>query len=243
MMNYYRRVDGTICKAIQFTGATEEPGRNLFEVCQILNAANLLPSWTPEVVTDEWEENEAGDDYQQIVIPEHIKIGAGNDELQLKDYVIERDGDTYFMGGDLFESIWSPTYSDNMDEWHWHVNKRLPGAKAPGYWENKTNPDVVSMDGGVTFFLLSERPKYQLHGMIYTSVKTDAQGAIEQPKNLAVADICKHCGRSVVNFDTNGMIFKTFKHTDGKQRGLVRCWPDDTGQPYGLDATPRSHSV
>jgi len=241
MMHHYRRVDGTICKAIQFKG--QEDKQNLFDVLDKLNKANLLPIWHSDVLTDEWEENEAGDDYVQVVIPEHIKIGAGNDELQLKDYVIERDGDTYFMGGDLFESIWSLTYSDNMDEWQWHIHKRLPGSTVTGYWENKLNSDVVSTDGGVTFYLLSERPLYKQQGMIYTSMKTDAQGAIEQPKDLCIADICKHCGRSVVNFDTNGVVFKTFKHTDGKQRGLVRCWPDDTGQPYGLNATPRSHSV
>lgn len=242
MMNYYRRVDGTICKAIKFEGR-EGSDENVFNVLEILTKATLLPLWTAEEVTDDWEENEAGDDYVQVVIPEHIKIGAGNDELQIGDYVIAREGDIYFMAGKLFEAIWSLTYSDNTDEWEWHINKRLPYSKTPSYWENKLNPDVVSMDGGITFFLLSERPKDQLHGMIYTSVKTDTQGAIEQPKNVAVADICVHCGRSVVNFNENGEVFKGFKHTDGKQRGLIRCWPEDTGKPYGLDATPRSYSV
>jgi hypothetical protein len=242
MMNYYRRVDGTICKAIQFKGRAEND-ENVFNVLDILTKASLLPLWTSVEVTDEWVENEAGDDYEQVVIPEHIKIGAGNDELQLGDYVIERDGDTYFMGGDLFESIWSPTYSDNMDDWQWHINKRLPYAKIAGYWENKLNPDAVSTDGGVTFFLLSEVPRYQVHGTIYPSVKTNVQGEIEPPELKAIADICKHCGRPVVNFNENQEVFKGFKHTAGKQRGLIRCWPEDTGQPYGLNATPRSYSV
>lgn len=243
MMHYYRRVDGTVCEAIQFVGTKEDPESNLFAVCKILGAANLLPSWTPEELTDEWVENEVGDDYEQVVIPEHIKIGAGNDELQLGDYVIEREGDIYFMAGPLFESIWSPALTDSMDEWEWRIHGRLPFTTSTGYWENKRNPDAVSTDGGVTYFLLSERKSYKTHGEIHTSVKISEQGAIEKVKSIAIADICEHCGRSVVNFTDNGKIFKTFKHTEGKQRGLIRCWPEDTGQPYGLEATPRSYKA
>ncbi len=241
LFKYYRRVDGTICKAVKFEGGNEGAnGWNLFVVMDILTKANLLPLWTAAEVTDEWEENEAGDDYVNVVIDEHIKIGAGSDELQIGGYVIERDGDTYIMAGELFEAIWSLVPSDDMDAWEWHIHKRLPYSERPGYWEYKDDTDIVSMDGGVTYFRLSERPPYQLHGEIYTCPKYDMK-AIEQPKDIAIADICEHCGRSVANFDTNGKVYKGFQHTEGKQRGLIRCWPEDTGQPYGLDATPRSH--
>jgi hypothetical protein len=240
-MRYYKREDGTVCTAIQFIGGNEGgKGWNLFVVMDLLTKANLLPLWTAEEITDEWVENDTGDDYEQVVIPEHIKIGAGSDELQMGDYIVERDGDTYIMGGVLFEAIWTPAITDLMDNWKWMIHTRLPYAERPGFWEYKTNNDIVSMDGGVTYFLLSESPPYQLHGEIYNSVKLDSTKAIEQPKNVPIADICEHCGRSVVNFDTNGKVFKSFKHTEGKQRGLIRCWPEDTGQPYGLEATPRS---
>lgn len=242
-MRYYRREDGTICKAVKFEGSEVGGGQLLFEILEVLTKADLLPLWTAAEVTDEWEENEAGDDYVNVVIDEHIKIGAGNDELKLGGYVLERDGDIYIMAGELFEAIWSFVPSDDMEEWEWHIHDRLPYSERPGYWEHKSDPDIVSMDDGVTYFLLSERPRYQLHGDIYTCPKYDMgeQKAIEQPKDIAIADICEHCGRSIVNFDTNGTVYKGFKHTEGKQRGLIRCWPEDTGQPYGLDATPRSH--
>lgn len=242
MMRYYRREDGTLCRALKYEGGNEgEKGWNLFVVMDILTKADLLPLWTAEEITDEWQENEAGDDYEQVVIPEHIKIGAGNDELQIGGYVLERDGDVYIMAEALFEAIWTPAPTDDMDEWKWLIHTRLPYADGPGFWENKFDQDIVSMDGGVTYFRLSERPRYQLHGEIYTSVKVYDVKEIEQPKDKKIADICLHCGRSVVNYDTNGTVYKGFKHTEGKQRGLIRCWPEDTGQPYGLDATPRSH--
>lgn len=50
--------------------------------------------------------------------------------------------------------------------------------------------------------------------------------------------ICKHCGRTITNVGDDGTVYKTYVHTDGPQRRLHRCWPADTGQPYGLDAEP-----
>jgi len=66
---------------------------------------------------------------------------------------------------------------------------------------------------------------------------------LESPALVKIADICKHCGQPVVNFNEAGEVFKGFKHSAGRQRNLIRCWPEDTGQPYGLDATPRSYEV
>lgn len=240
MMRFYRREDGTFCKAVQFKSHAIDGGEGIFELLNILNAAGLQASWHPEELTDEWEENEAGDDYVQISIPEHIAIGAGNDRLELKGYIVEREGDVYIQAEELFEAIWSLSPSDDIDEWTWQLNKRLPGAKSVGYWENKLNPDAVSTDGGITYFLLSERPLYHLHGDFYQSAKTEGN---KIPEGIQIADVCKHCGRTIVNFDTNGVVYKGFKHSAGRQNGLIRCWPEDTGQPYGLDATPRSYNV
>lgn len=241
MMRFYRREDGTICKALQFMGGTDELKDHLFEVMDILAKANLEPLYRAEVITDEWQENEAGDDYEQIVLPEHIFLQAGSDELKVGGYVLERDGDIYIMAGELFEAIWTLTPSDDMFEWYWYMQRRLPYANVVGYWENKLNPDAISLDGGVTYFLMSERPRYQPHGPIYQSAKSD--GVNKVPEGVMIADICKHCGKKVVNFNEAGEVFKGFKHTEGRQRGLIRCWPEDTGQPYGLDATPRSYNV
>jgi len=245
MMRFYRREDGTICKAIKFEGAgSKDPNSELNdharEVIDLLSKADLLPYWTAEEVTDEWQENEAGDDYEQIVIPEHIKLAAGNDELAIGGYVVERDGDVYIQAEEMFEAIWTLTPSDDMDEWVWHMNRRLPYANTVGYWQNKLNPDAISMDGGVTYTLQSERELYRDSGPVYESAKAEGN---KVPEGVMIADICKHCGKSVVNFDTDGTVFKGFKHSEGRQRGLIRCWPEDTGQPYGLDATPRSYNV
>jgi len=50
--------------------------------------------------------------------------------------------------------------------------------------------------------------------------------------------ICRNCGRDITNRGDDGVVYKTFKHTEGVQRGLIRCWPGDTGKPYGLNAEP-----
>lgn len=239
-MQYYIREDDTVCRAIQFKGQSDSPS-HLLDVLTLLTKAELTPLWRAELETDEWEENEAGDDYVKVVLPEHIQIVEGADELQLGGYVLERDGDIYIMAQELFEAIWSPAVTDCFEDWEWEINVTLPYAKTTGYWQHKALLDVVSTDGGVTYFRLSERPKYQLHGPLYTCVMTE--GKVFTTARVQIADICKHCGRSVVNYDTAGTVFDGFKHTEGKQNGLKRCWPEDTGMPYGLDATPRSHTV
>lgn len=179
-MNYYRREDGAICKAIQWNGGDAEIKEHLFEVMDLLAHADLQPSYRAEEITDEWQENEAGDDYEQVVIPQHIKLGAGDDEMQVGDYVVERDGDTYIMGGPTFEAIWSLAVTDAMSDWYWYMRRRLPFSTSVGYWVYKRDENIVSVDGGVTYFLMSERKKYQPYGPIYTSVKTETTRSIEQ---------------------------------------------------------------
>jgi hypothetical protein len=49
---------------------------------------------------------------------------------------------------------------------------------------------------------------------------------------------CKHCGRGITNVGSDGKVYKSYTHTEGAQGGLHRCWPGDTGRPYGLDAEP-----
>lgn len=51
--------------------------------------------------------------------------------------------------------------------------------------------------------------------------------------------ICKHCGRGITNVGSDGKVYNSWKHTEGPQNHLIRCWPEDTGQPYGLNAEPK----
>lgn len=105
-MQTYTREDGTQCEAVQFNGIDSVEGgdHNTLVIIEILHGAELEPRWIPEETTDEWEENEEGDDYIQVVIPEHIKILS--DEVKLGDYIVKRDGDIYPMAEELFEAIY-----------------------------------------------------------------------------------------------------------------------------------------
>jgi len=48
--------------------------------------------------------------------------------------------------------------------------------------------------------------------------------------------ICKHCGQPIARRQ-GGSDFN-WLHLNGDQKGLHRCSPGDTHQPYGLDAEP-----
>jgi hypothetical protein len=50
--------------------------------------------------------------------------------------------------------------------------------------------------------------------------------------------VCKHCGRKITNLGSDGAVYPVYSHLEGRQKHLIRCWPEDTGQPYGLNAEP-----
>lgn len=178
-MDLYRRDDGAICKAIQFMGSTEDFMENRFEVMDYLLKADLRPEWVAEEVTDEWVENEAGDDYEQVVIPEHFKLWMSEDEVKVGDYVVLRADDTYVMDGQMFEAIWERVFDDS--------------------------PELTAGES--------------------TRVK--------------LADICKNCGKSIANFDTDGNIFDDFRHSEGINKNLIACSIWDTLGKEGFKAEPR----
>lgn len=49
---------------------------------------------------------------------------------------------------------------------------------------------------------------------------------------------CKNCDREISNIGSDGSKYPVWHHTEGRQKHLMRCWPEDTGQPYGLNAEP-----
>jgi hypothetical protein len=105
----YQREDGTKCSAVLYSGEAAG-GEHIFEIIEILNAANLKARWVPEETLDEWEEYEHPDGYydvRQIVVPEHIETEANKDRLKPGDYIVMRDGDTYIQDGRTFEAVWT----------------------------------------------------------------------------------------------------------------------------------------
>lgn len=167
-MMQYSREDGIQCQAIQFMGGAEIEPRHVFELLTILNDAELNAIHVKEEITDEWFENNEGEP-EQVIIPEHIKTQANDGMLFIGDYIIKRDGDTYIMDGELFEATWSISITEDVDEWTWVVGERLPYSRTAGYWRNKNDEDVVSLDGGASYFRLSERPLYKVYGQLYKS--------------------------------------------------------------------------
>lgn len=45
------------------------------------------------------------------------------------------------------------------------------------------------------------------------------------------ADVCAHCGNALTESGRS--------HAEGRNRGLQRCAPEETGRPYGLAAHPK----
>lgn len=171
-MQQYSREDGIQCLAVKFAHTAEEDSKHVFELLTILNDAGLNAIHVKEEVTDEWEEFEDEEGYtdvREIVIPEHISVKLSQDKLFLGDYIVKRDGDTYVMDGEIFESVWSEAITESMDEWHWEPAKRPKGYKKAGLWEHNRDPDVISLDGGMSYFRESERPLYAPYGQLYKS--------------------------------------------------------------------------
>lgn len=171
-MKQYAREDGFQCLAVKFEGLEAQEGKTLFEAANELNMVGLEAVWVAEETTDEWEEfeDEDGDmDVRQIVIPEHIYLAASKDKLFVGDYVVKRDGETYIQDGATFEAIWSESITDDVEEWHWDLTARRAYSKRPGIWIHKRDPDVLSLDGGVSYYRESERPIYAAYGQLYQS--------------------------------------------------------------------------
>lgn len=168
MFRQYQRADGFQCEAVQFTGGAEENPKHIFDILCILNDAELNAKHVKEEITDEWFENDEGEPEQRI-IGEHIMTQMNNDHLWIGDYIVKRDGEIYVMDQSLFEAIWSPSITDDLNEWEWVLNERIPYSNKTGFWRNKEDSDIVSMDGGVSYFRLSERPQYKAYGQLHKS--------------------------------------------------------------------------
>jgi hypothetical protein len=172
-MKQYSREDGLQCQAIQFEKTAEEDPKHIFDLLSILNDADLNAIHVKEEITDNWQEvlDDEGDavDYEPVIIPEHIEVQLSSDQLWLGDYIVRRDGDVYVMDQELFEAAWSESITEDMDEWQWEPAKRIPYYKKAGIWLHVRDEDVVSLDGGVSYFRMSERPLYAPYGQLYKS--------------------------------------------------------------------------
>jgi hypothetical protein len=171
-MQQFSREDGLQCLAVKFAHPAKEDSKHVFDLLTILNDAGLNAIHVKEETLDEWEEfeDEDGDtDVRQIVIQEHILVQLSHDQLFMGDYIVVRDGDTYVMDGEIFESVWSLSITENVDEWIWHPAKRPKGYKKAGLWEHVRDSDIISLDGGMSYFRESERPLYQSYGQLYKS--------------------------------------------------------------------------
>lgn len=113
----YAREDGVQCSAVLYSGnvgSDQDGPDHVFEILEILNAADLKAYWVDAEKTDELELDERGepqfDDDDELIwkiIPEHVEIEASKDKLFPGDYIVMRDGDTYVQDGRLFEAVWS----------------------------------------------------------------------------------------------------------------------------------------
>jgi hypothetical protein len=149
-------------------GGGEIEPKHIFDTLCVLNDAELNATYVKEEITDEWVLND-DDEPEQKIIGEHIKTQANGDHLWIGDYVVKRDGAVYVMAGELFEAIWSLAVTEDVNEWQWILDKKLPYQKRMGYWQNRYNEDIVSLDGGISYFHLSERPLYAPYGPLYKS--------------------------------------------------------------------------
>lgn len=49
---------------------------------------------------------------------------------------------------------------------------------------------------------------------------------------------CKHCGLEITNVGTDGKVYSAYVHRRNSFNAKIRCDPERTGQPYGLEAEP-----
>lgn len=174
MIKQYAREDGFQCLAIKFEGGGEDQLEHVTQVLNILNGAGLGAVLNAEVETGDFATDETGevlwDDETDgpvlEVIEEHIST-ISMDKLNVGDYVVKRDGDTYIMDGQLFEAIWTESITNNIDDWEWDIAGRRPYAKKPGFWRHKRDEDIISLDGGLSYYRESERPLYSPYGTVY----------------------------------------------------------------------------
>lgn len=68
--------------------------------------------------------------------------------------------------------------TDDPDEWYFHGENMFPGSE--GFWQNRRNGEAFSMDGGKTYYLLSEggnsnNPEPLHKSVGYNTIKEDKE--------------------------------------------------------------------
>jgi hypothetical protein len=121
--NTYLREDGKSCVAVLFHGnANNETPDHVFEIMEILNAAGLKSYWVDAQETDELVIGEDGyvelDENENLVFkidPEHLVVEESKDRMNVGDYIVMREGDTYIQDGRTFEAVWTLVESTLTD--------------------------------------------------------------------------------------------------------------------------------
>lgn len=121
--NTYLREDGKSCVAVQFFGnGNNETPEHVFEIMEILKAADLKSYWVDAQETDELVLGEDGyvelDENENLIFkidPEHLVVEESKDRLNVGDYIVMRDGDTYLQDGRTFEAVWTLVESTLTD--------------------------------------------------------------------------------------------------------------------------------
>lgn len=121
--NTYLREDGKSCVAVQFVGnGNNETPEHVFEIMEILKAADLKSYWVDAQETDELVIGEDGyvelDEDENLIFkidPEHLVVEESKDRLNVGDYIVMRDGDTYLQDGRTFEAVWTLVESTLTD--------------------------------------------------------------------------------------------------------------------------------
>lgn len=194
-MQIFERPDGVRVEAVPFESLDTSEVGAYGRLIAWLEKNGVETTWHPAFGTGEYEEDEEGG-FKEIMDVEHLimlkdDIEAGVDaagvehEIVIKDgyevrvnvgeVFVLREGDVYTMSPEIFDAIFTAVITDDPEEWEWQMTSRLPYHKTLGYWWYKYNHDLISIDGGVTYWLESERPQFKPTAeTIYTSEKKEA---------------------------------------------------------------------
>lgn len=193
-MQIFERSDGVRAEAAPFL-SMETHFSSHSVLINWLNANGVKSSWHAEKGLDTYYENDEGEIVEDIDV-EHMMIikddlEAGVDEagvehvltvkdgyatrVDVGDIFVLRDGDMYSMDPTIFEAVFSPVITDDPDNWDWDMTGRLPYTQTLGYWRHHYDSNLISNDGGITYWLESDRKRYHPTAeIIHTSIKKES---------------------------------------------------------------------
>lgn len=194
-MQIFERSDGVRVEAEQFTSFEVDLPRYSKLIDWLGKHGIAKTQWHAERPTDEWEEGDYGELFE-IVDVEHLilikdDLEAGVDaagvehtlvvkdgyevRVDVGDFFVLRDGDVYSMAPEIFDAIFTAVITDDTEDWVWLMGERLPYSETLGYWRHRYDNNLISTDGGVTYWLESERRNFHATAeSIHTSIKKES---------------------------------------------------------------------